>query len=97
MGESPMPWKIRKIGEDNFAVENDASELVATISESKATWFVKFSDPVMSAFDWDCTTMRDGFDRCVGYVRGIERAAEMLTRPASSRSIRGLFRRESGQ
>lgn len=67
-------WKIIKVDDENFTVTSPfGDEVRARIMEVKGTWIVTFPDA--PAFNFHCSTMNDGFDRCVGYVRGIERAS----------------------
>jgi hypothetical protein len=79
-----MAWKIRKVDGDLAHVVEDTGGLVATITYGRGAWQVAFVDA--KAFDWQVATapLGDGLERCVGYVRGVERAAEVHARETRS-------------
>lgn len=77
-GDDKMAWTIRRAPErgdhpdNNWIAEEDGTAR-ARIMFVKGVWVVTFPDA--SALNWHCATSEHGLDRCIGYVRGIERAA----------------------
>lgn len=81
-----MAWIIRKSGNDYLEVF-DLDELRASICFRQNRWHVSMVNPQASAFDWAGNSL----DQAVGYVRGIERAAEVHhieTQPKPRRAAR---------
>lgn len=96
-----MAWIIRKMSNEAFAdgqffVVQNRDEVRARIGYVKGTWMVTFHDA--PALDWQVSTAptEDGLERCIGYVRGIERATQVHaaeTRPQRTPRPRGGVRR----